>query len=371
MENQFLDVLTLLEKNANIFLNKKILIAGDIQSPNIIPLIKNSLKAYIIFDNIEVYRQALALFACEYQPNENETFHQFSYKHLNLVFSAQDYFIHNNQDELKELDTVLLLLTKSKQQSKDLLSSLNEILKPNTQIYIAGSNSKGGKSANSLLTCNDKTAVYKLDVARKCTLFTTYFRQPFAKIEHNPLLAIKFHELNFELLQNPAVFSYQKFDQGTKELLEAFYTIKDDFPHVANILDLGCGCGIISCILAKLGFKNIKAVDISANALNLSMQNIEKLKLNKEIHVQANSMLEDLDQFDLIITNPPFHDGMSFNKNATLNMLQMAKNHLTANGALLMVSNTFLNYQEVLHECFANIEILSQNGKFTVCIAKN
>lgn len=359
MEKQFLDLLVLLEKNQNIFKDQNVLILGDIAGANILKLLAHAASAHVLFDNLNAYSEALALFGYELKLKANECCHDFEYKHLHLYFNS----FENIAPKLNNITTLLLLLTKSKQNSAKLLYEANNCLQTNAFIYVAGANAKGGKSADSLLKSCSLSKPYKVDIARKCTLFACQYEQKFAQIkDYDSELELKLNEVNLKLAQDAAVFSYQKLDQGTQLLLESLADNKLD-PKI-SILDLGCGCGVIALYLKALGYTNVSCSDISAKALNLTMHNA---KLNNyELTLYASNMLDNVEKYDLIVSNPPFHDGIDTNITMTQNMFKNAKAHLNANGKLIIVANAFLDYLTVLKEHFDNVTILKQNTKFIV-----
>ena len=79
-----------------------------------------------------------------------------------------------------------------------------------------------------------------------------------------------------------------------------------------HILDIGLGSGCISCALAKkLKDKNIEilGVDISLEALEIAIENINKLDLVRKVIIRKSdlfSKIRDIEKFDLIVSNPPY-----------------------------------------------------------------
>ena len=65
------------------------------------------------------------------------------------------------------------------------------------------------------------------------------------------------------------VFSYGKVDKGTKILVENVIVDKDD-----DILDLGCGYGVIGIALAD-EVKSVTMADINRRAIKLAKENIK------------------------------------------------------------------------------------------------
>jgi len=88
-----------------------------------------------------------------------------------------------------------------------------------------------------------------------------------------------------------------------------------DFAKPRNkdkILDLGCGCGIISLLLAKkLSEINIIGIEIQESLAELAKQNVTSNHLNSKIEIILGDIknikqLIPAGNFDYIISNPPF-----------------------------------------------------------------
>lgn len=76
-----------------------------------------------------------------------------------------------------------------------------------------------------------------------------------------------------------------------------------------QILEIGCGCGIISLMLAqKYAQARITAIDIHADSVAESTENFKKSPwANRMTAIESNYLLFESDvHFDLIVCNPPF-----------------------------------------------------------------
>lgn len=76
-----------------------------------------------------------------------------------------------------------------------------------------------------------------------------------------------------------------------------------------NIAEIGVGSGIISIILNLLHTNINKSVasDISADAINIAQTNINNYNLSKQIKLIQTNLLDDItDDFDVIVSNPPY-----------------------------------------------------------------
>jgi len=72
-----------------------------------------------------------------------------------------------------------------------------------------------------------------------------------------------------------------------------------------KILELGCGSGCISIALKKNIACEITSIDISEDSIELAKENA--IQNNVVINFKLNDMLkENLEQYDIIISNPPY-----------------------------------------------------------------
>lgn len=80
-------------------------------------------------------------------------------------------------------------------------------------------------------------------------------------------------------------------------------------PEPMNVLDIGTGSGCIAITLAlDLWNSNVTAWDISSDALIIARENAHRLeaKLNLELKDALNITDEDINRWDIIVSNPPY-----------------------------------------------------------------
>lgn len=89
-----------------------------------------------------------------------------------------------------------------------------------------------------------------------------------------------------------------------------------------TVLDMGCGCGILSLIMAKNGASFVYACDINPTAVSNTRENASINMLNN-IKAGESDLFTNISKikFDLILFNAPFY---VFNGKATLNTMAVA-----------------------------------------------
>lgn len=93
----------------------------------------------------------------------------------------------------------------------------------------------------------------------------------------------------------------------TEELVEnTIKYIKKLLTEPVDIIDLGCGSGVIGITLEKkVSTKTVDLIDISKGALEVAKINCEKL--NSKCNLIQSDMFENVEKkYDVIISNPPY-----------------------------------------------------------------
>ena len=101
-------------------------------------------------------------------------------------------------------------------------------------------------------------------------------------------LKIVFKDKTYKIYTNNGVFSKDKLDYGTRLLLETITTKNLE----GNILDLGCGYGIIGLIIATTYPQTtVDMTDITNRALELARQNTKNLK---NVNIYKSDIYKDI-----------------------------------------------------------------------------
>lgn len=256
-------------------------------------------------------------------------------------------------------DLAVFYWTKNKQECRFQLLQWLANQAVGQELLIVGENRSGVRSAEPLLAPFGE--IGKIDSARRCSLY--HFR-----LQQQPEFDCKnfwksYRLQNLNVFALPAVFSSAELDNGTKLLLTTFDT------HTklsGKVLDLGCGAGVIGAWL-KQQFPSIRLTmsDIHAMALESAQRTLAENSLIGE--VLASDVFSHLDgRFDLIVSNPPFHDGIDTAYQAVETLISEAKQHLNKGGELRIVANSFLPYPDLLDSAFGSHRVLAKSSKFKV-----
>ncbi len=187
-----------------------------------------------------------------------------------------------------------------------------------------------------------------------------YTNNPTSKSEER-ILEYELNEEKYKFISDNGVFSKEHVDFATNFLIKTIYEeIKGD------VLDVGCGYGVIGIIASKnKNTKSVTMLDINNRALELTRKNIE-LNKAKNITVLESDGFEKINsKFDTIITNPPIRAG----KAVIYKMYEDAYKHLKENGVFYLVINKKHGAPstiEYLKKIFKNCEIVDKKSGFHV-----
>lgn len=176
------------------------------------------------------------------------------------------------------------------------------------------------------------------------------------------IIKFNFDNKVFSIYSDNGVFSKDRFDYGTRVLLNSV----DIDKLFGNVLDLGCGLGVVGIILGTFNKGiNIDMVDINERAIDLAKNN---LVLN---NVKANVFVSDIysnidNKYDFIITNPPIRAG----KNVIRVFLLGSYDYLKDDGILYFVMRKDHGVKSMIKELSVkfNTSIVNKDKGFYVVL---
>lgn len=285
-------------------------------------------------------------------------------------FQLQQANVHFGVDLPEgDFDQAIIFVPKSKELLNYILHNVVSRLSLGASIFLVGEKKAGVERAAKQLQPYGQAL--KLDSARHCqmwqvTINTTVTAKALADWAQQYTVATPNGDLTICAL--PGVFSQNRLDVGTAVLLPFLSQVTS-----GKIADFGCGAGVISAYLAKLNPKNrIFAMDVDAFALASTRMTFEKNDLAPEqLEITAVTGIEDAPLFlHAIVSNPPFHQGIQTDYNASESLCKTSRRHLKSGGELWIVANRFLNYPLLIEQNFGQCTTKADQQGFKVLFAK-
>ncbi len=175
----------------------------------------------------------------------------------------------------------------------------------------------------------------------------------------------------YNVVVHAGVFGGTKLDIGTRTLLTNLPALGDDLGRPLDVVDLGCGNGIVGTTIAGMVTANVTFVDESylavasaraTFALNHPDESCEPLVDDCGLSLPDRS-------FDLVINNPPFHRSNHLTDEIAWKMFSQARRMLRQGGELRVVGNRHLGYHTKLKRLFGNCTVVAGTPKFVVLSA--
>ncbi|WP_036128365.1 class I SAM-dependent methyltransferase [Marinobacter nitratireducens] len=170
----------------------------------------------------------------------------------------------------------------------------------------------------------------------------------------------------------PAVFARDRLDVGTRLFLPQVRKAVATLSEGSRVLDLACGNGVVGLTaLEQNQGLSVTFSDVSSQAVMSVQRNLAACFSGCHVDVaHADGMPRDAGRFDLILLNPPFHEGGTVGDHIALRLFRQAARHLAPNGRLLIVGNRHLGYHRTLRQWFGDVTQVDANPKFVVFSAQ-
>jgi 16S rRNA (guanine1207-N2)-methyltransferase len=186
---------------------------------------------------------------------------------------------------------------------------------------------------------------------------------PYLDPDHFREVAVTIKGVDYTLFSRPGVFSWEHLDEATQILGDLM-----DIRAGESVLDLGCGAGALGLTAASLsGTGRVLMVDADAEAVRCVTRGIAKAELgNAEVRASDVGGAVGAEPFDVVVSNPPFHQGKATDLMVPRQFIADAYTHLKVGGRLMLVANRTLPYEQVIAERFGEVRTLHDGRRFKV-----
>lgn len=271
--------------------------------------------------------------------------------------------------EPASFDVVYLRTPKSKALLNHLLLSSMKLLKPTGRLVCVGFNDEGIKNTfkkiekafgelveQELLGKGLRIAEFSLVNADESQIEDR---------EYNVVKDIS-NELSIKLQSKAGIYGAEKIDQGSLFLCETVLEHCGE-KSVDKILDIGCGNGLISLVLAQY-FKGSEfiATDNNITAVTLCEQNFVANNVKGSVVLDDCANTLPSQEFSLIVSNPPFHQGFETSENLTIRFLEATERLLSRKGEAWFVMNRFLKVESLAKKTKLQLDLMNENNHFKV-----
>lgn len=191
--------------------------------------------------------------------------------------------------------------------------------------------------------------------------------------ENNPNLKNNKHKITLyykqyliDLISDSGVFSKSTVDYGTNALLRNLVVA----PHVKNVLDMGCGYGVIGIAIAKDNPQAfVDMIDVNDRAITLTTTNLINNNITNAKAFSSFAFQNVGIMYDLIVTNPPIRAG----KKVIYEMFEGAYEHLEEEGELWVVirkAQGALSALDKIRSLFHNGEVIKKDKGYFIIMGK-
>ena len=268
-----------------------------------------------------------------------------------------------------QADIVAIRIPHEKLALQQLLHDANSVLRVGGQCFIAGATNEGVKPA---------TRALEELFGNAATIATDSGHRIVRAVKHAGLAAaptgldafteqlFTLRGREYTLSSRPGVFSWDHLDEATAILVDHM-----DIRPTDRVLDLGCGYGVLGVVAGSTATEHpVTMLDVDSEAV----RSAERSALDSGLAAPrimasdvAAAVLEE--QFDVVVTNPPFHVGKSTDLSVPIQFIHDAWKVLAPGGRLNLVANRTLPYETAIKYLFKNITKVHDGRRFKVLSA--
>jgi len=263
---------------------------------------------------------------------------------------------------------VVYRISKEKPVVHHLANRLCEVLAPGARLVLVGGKQEGIKTFAKTL---GQRFAAQASIAKHGDNYVVSLVKPAAPCGP-PLDDRDYQQLreiarlgDMPVYSKPGVFGWNRVDAGSALLAGYLPSLLGALAPQAGstLLDLGCGYGYLSLAAHSLGSFRVTATDNCAAALLACGANFKEHGVNGEVvAADCGDILPG--PYQLILCNPPFHQGFHQDRGLTEKFLATTRRLLAPGGRALFVVNQFVPLETLARARFRVVDTPVANGSF-------
>lgn len=288
-------------------------------------------------------------------------------------FSDFDFTFYGQRTSQEGLRHVFYRVSKERPVANHIINSAFELLPQGGILWLSGQKNEGIKTyfkqASSLF--NSSTRLQKEgDVywggIEKCA-------SDGRRLDDRDYRQLRLIDIPGEepFISKPGTYGWDKIDKGSELLASTFKQAVHGLDlSDKHFLDLGCGYGYLTIQCRGFNFASMSATDNNAAALLCLQANAEKFAIPVKAEADDCGAKLPASFFDIILCNPPFHQGFAVDSDMTAKFLRNTRRLLAKNGQAWFVVNAFIPLEQKAQERFADqtndVTLVANSGQFKV-----
>ncbi|MCL7419842.1 MAG: methyltransferase [Methylobacter sp.] len=266
-------------------------------------------------------------------------------------------------------DAVLIKVPKTLALLEDQLLRLQPHLQASTRIIVGGMIKAMPASVWKIL--ERLIGPTTTSLARKKARLIFAAPDPKRMVPANPYpVRYRLEGTDYLITNHANVFSRDSLDIGTRFFLQHLPVN----PEVRDIVDLGCGNGVVGLMAAVRNPQaTVHFVDESFMAVASARENFSRaLGAERQAMFRVGDGLTEFepDSVDLILCNPPFHQQHAVGDQIASSMFKHARRIMRTGGELWVIGNRHLGYHVALKRLFEACSVVAANSKFVILRAR-
>lgn len=269
---------------------------------------------------------------------------------------------------LGEFQRIVYRISKEKLVAHHCINQAIRHLGPDGELTVIGGKQDGLKSIakNAAQTYGQKKNTRKIGNSYLATLPRPEMltdEQCLPSNDYGLLRQVQHKGISF--YSKPGVFGWEKVDRGSELLISVLPTIQRYMKSVSSVLDLGCGWGYLMLATNAWDVETRCATDNNVAAVDAAQKNFAAHGVT--VDCVADDCASNIrGRFDMILCNPPFHQGFAVSDTLTEKFLAAASRLSRRSTRAIFVVNQFVPLEKYAAKYFSQCRLLLAEDGFCV-----